>query len=110
MAFKMTQQPTFTTKVTVNIANDKGGFDKSWFVARFKRCSTSELEDLRQSGLSNEDVVRKVLVDWEMKDEDTGEDVPFNKTTLEAVLQVLPTPLATALAFWESSNGARSKN
>lgn len=110
MAFKRTQNPTFAAKVTVNIPNDKGGFDKSTFTAIFKRPSADDVATLRESGMSNEDLVRKQLVNWEMKDEDTGEDVPFNKAELEAALQIFPTPLATALAFWETVNGARSKN
>lgn len=110
MAFKRTQKPTFTTKVTVNIPNANGGFDKSTFVAEFKRLTADELVALRELGLSNEDVLRKVMVGWQMTDEDTGEEVPFNKAELEAALQILPTPHCTALAFWETVNGARSKN
>lgn len=108
MAFKRTQKPTFTTLVTVNIANDKGGFDKSTFMAKFKRLPADELEALRP--MRNSDVVRQVLVDWELKDAETGEQVPFNQDELEALLQIEPTPAATAMAFWESVNGARSKN
>lgn len=108
MAFKRAQKPTFTTLVTVNIPNARGGFDKSTFMAHFSRPSTTELQELR--GLGNEEVVRKQLVGWEMKDEDTKEDVPFNEFELEAALQISPTPYATAQAFWEAVNGARSKN
>lgn len=110
MAFKRTQNPTFTTVVTVNIANDRGGFDKSTFVAKFKRLSVDALDALRNEGLSNEEAVRRVLVGWEMKDADTGEDVPFTQENLEAALQITPTPYATAQAFFECSHGARSKN
>lgn len=110
MAFKRTLSPTFPAKVTVNVPAANGGFDKNTYTAIFKRVNADEVQALRDSGLTNEELVRKVLVDWEMKDEDTGEDVPFNKAELEAALQILPFPLATALAFFESVNGARSKN
>ncbi|UUZ68078.1 phage tail assembly chaperone [Polaromonas sp. P2-4] len=110
MAFKRTQNPTFTTPVTVNVPNEKGGFDKSTFVARFKRTTTDETAALREMGLSNKEVVRRQLTGWELKDADTQEDVPFTQENLEALLQIEPTPLATALAFWEAVNGARSKN
>src|SRR3990167_11285250 len=110
MDFKRTQKPTFSTPVTVSIPNERGGFDKSTFVARFSRPSTDELKALREAGLTNEDLVRKQLVGWEMKDEDTKEDVPFNEIEVEALLQISPTPYATAQAFWEAVNGARSKN
>ena len=108
MAFKLTQKPVFTTPVVVNIPNDKGGFDRNTFVAKFKRPSAAERDEL--AGLSHQDLVRKTLVDWEMKDGDSGDDVPFTQDNLEAALQILPTPLATAMAFWETVNGARTKN
>lgn len=110
MAFKRTQEPTFSTPVTVNIPNKKGGFDKSTFMGHFKRLSDDELKALRELNLSNADVVRSMLVDWELQDEDTKEFVLFGKLELDALLQISPTPYATAQAFWEASNGARSKN
>lgn len=108
MAFKRAVTPTFTTKVTVNVPNDKGGHDKSTFMARFKRLSPQEQEDAR--ALKNDELVRQTLVGWDLTDADTGEAVPFNPEELEALLAISPTPLATALAFWESVNGARAKN
>ena len=110
MAFKMTQKPTFTAVVTVNIPNDAGRFDKSTFVARFKRMTQAEVEGMRLEGLSNEEVARRTLVGWEMKDADTGEDVPFTQDNLEAALQIMPTPLAIAQAFFEAAMGGRTKN
>lgn len=108
MAFKRAVTPTFTTKVTVNVPNDKGGHDKSTFMAKFKRLTPEEQDEVRP--MKNEDVVRKVLVGWDLTDADTGEVVPFNAEELDALLVISPTPLATALAFWESVNGARAKN
>lgn len=110
MAFKRTQNPTFTTPVTVNVPNDKGGFDKNTFVAKFRRLSMDELQGLRECAATNEDVVRQVLVDWELRDQETNEAVPFTQDNLAALLQISPTPFATAQAFWEAVTGARSKN
>jgi hypothetical protein len=110
MAFKRTQNPKFSTLVTVNIPNDKGGFDKNTFVAFFKRPTTTEIDELRSQQITNEALVRRQLIGWDMRDDETGEPVPFNELELEAVLSIAPTPLATAIAFWESVNGARSKN
>lgn len=108
MAFKRTQSPTFTTPVTVNVPNDKGSFDKNTFNARFRRCPTDEVTQMRSMG--NEDVVRRTLVGWDLKDEETQEDVPFSAGEMEAILQIQPSPLAIAQAFFEANNGARSKN
>lgn len=108
MAFKQTTNPIFKTLVTVLVPNDKGGHDKSTFTAHFKRPTSAERTELIP--LVHEDLVRKQLVGWDMKDEDTRQDVPFTDDTLDAVLQIWPTPLATAQAFWEGINGARAKN
>lgn len=108
MAFKRAVTPTFSTKVTVNVPNDRGGYDKSTFTAKFKRPTSEEQEELRS--LKNEELVRRVLAGWDLVDADTGEAVPFNAEELEALLAIAPTPLATALAFWETVNGARAKN
>lgn len=110
MAFKLTQTPKFKTLVTVRIANESGGFDKSTFIAEFKRPSASELKNLREAQPNNDEVVRKYLVGWEMKDADSGDDVPFNDSNLDAMLAITSAPLATALAFFEANGGARSKN
>jgi hypothetical protein len=110
MSFKLTQKPTYSTLVTVMVANDKGGFDKSTFMAKFKRLTADELQALREEGLTNEAVVRRVMVDWELKDSDTNEAVPFTDDNLNAALQITPTAYQTAQAFWECASGARSKN
>jgi len=108
MAFKRAVTPTFSTKVTVNVPNDKGGYDKSTFTAKFKRPTNEEREDLRK--LSNEELVRRQLVGWDLVDADTGEAVPFSTEEMEALLTIEPTAWSTALAFWETVNGARAKN
>lgn len=108
MAFKLQQKETFTTLVTVNIPNDKGGFDKSTFVAKWKRPTLDQIETLRK--LDNVELARTQMVGWEMRDADSNEEVPFTRDNLEAAMQILPTPLATTLAFWDHVNGARAKN
>lgn len=108
MAFKMTQKPTFAAAVVVNVANDKGGFDKNTFTAVFKRYTTAELLEMRN--LPNDELISKVMTDWDLKDAETNEAVPFTTANVDAVLQVTPAPMAIAMAFWESVNGARSKN
>lgn len=108
MAFKLTQTPIFAVTVTVNIPNDKGGFDKSTFVAKFKRPSLSQIEEVRK--LDNAELCRTQMVGWEMRDADTNNEVPFTSENLEAALQILPTPLACVTAYWDTVNGARAKN
>ena len=108
MAFRLNPTPTFSIEVTVNVANEKGGFDKNTFVAKFARASIDEQRELRK--LENDELVRRQIRGWELRDTDTGEAVPFTEETLAAVLSISPVPQQAALAFWEGSNGARIKN
>jgi hypothetical protein len=108
MAFRRTTDKTFPAEVTVNVANEKGGYDKNTFKAIFAHCTTEELTELR--ALRNEDLVVRKMVGWELKDAETGEDVPFTADNLAALLLIPPTPMAIGVAFWEQVNGARAKN
>lgn len=108
MAFKRTPSPKFSAPVVVNVPNEAGGFDKGTFTAIFKRPTSAERADLAK--LTHEQLVRSQLVGWDMKDDETKADVPFTEETLDAVLLILPTPLATAQAFWDALNGAHAKN
>lgn len=107
MAFKISQNPTFKVKVVVPVPNGRGGHDKNDFMAVFKRTSTAELTALREQGLTDAELVMDRMVDWDLKDADTGEAVPFSTEMLEALLQIQPTPKYTALAFWENVLGGK---
>lgn len=108
MAFKLTHKPTFTVKVTVPVPNEKGGHDKNTFSAIFKRTSTEELKALAEQRMSDAELVRDRIVDWDLVDADTGQAVPFTAENLEALLQIQPTPKFTALAFYEHAYGGKN--
>jgi Phage tail assembly chaperone len=115
MAFKLTQTPRFKAKVTVSVPNDKGGFDENSFEGFFKRVTSAEAEELRKvPGTPSENakaIARRVLEGWELTDADTQKVVPFSEEARDALLEAVPNAaMAIALAFWESLNGARSKN
>ncbi len=108
MAFKRTTSPTFRADVNVPVANEAGGYDQNSFTAIFAHATSSELEELRQ--LTNQELLKRKLVGWQMTDADTGQEVPYSADALAAVLQIPPTPMYMAAAFWEQINGARAKN
>ncbi len=123
MAFKRTTTKTFRADVKVPVANDKGGYDINTFTAIFGHCTSKEQEKLRE--LTNDELIRGrnthlpldhpdrregKLVGWELTDAETGEEVPFTPENLEAILQIPPSPMKIAVAFWEQVNGARAKN
>lgn len=109
MAFKRALSETFSTKVEVNVPNNKGGFDKNTFEAVFKRPTQQEYADDTKA-LEDKDLVRKYLVGWKLTDDDTKQEVPFSQVELEALLTIEPTPAATAMAFALAFRGIKQKN
>ena len=105
--FKKAAKPTFKQKVTVPLANDKGGFDDQTFDAIFKRAAEEERKELAK--LPDAEVCRRQLVDWDLKDEE-GNDVPFDEETRESVLAIAPSPNYIAKAFWNGMTGGVLKN
>lgn len=109
MGFRLAQKPTFKVEVTVPVPNDKGGFDKNKFVAVFKRMTSDEANAFREQLISNEDLIRDRMVDWELTDSETNEVVPFTRENLEAMLQIPSAPRFIALKFFEQVSGGNGK-
>ncbi|MDF3024803.1 MAG: hypothetical protein K0R10_2164 [Alphaproteobacteria bacterium] len=108
MAFKLTQKPTFVSRVTVETPNQKGGFDRSAFNVEFRRAGMDEIEELKK--LPGKEVMEKVLVGWSELLDDDNQPVDFNDDNLRALLNIPPALLAMSAAFWESLFKAREKN
>lgn len=108
MTFKRTVKPTFSTVVTVSVPNDEQGFDKQVFTAVFKRPSETEKKALLK--VDNDALVRTQLVGWDLVDDETKQPVAFGAEEVAALMEISPTPMATAMAFWEALAGARAKN
>lgn len=105
--FKKAQNPTFKQKVTVPIANDKGGFDDQTFDAVFARPSEDERKELAK--LTDAEVVRRQVRGWDMKDSE-NQEVTFSDDSLESVLSIPPCPTYIAKAFWNGVSGGLLKN
>jgi hypothetical protein len=108
MTFKLTQTPTFTVVVKVDTPNEKGGFDRSDFKAKFKRVTTDEMDELRTK--LQRDVMREVLVGWDGLVDDAGQAVDFTSEHVDALLNIPPALAALADAFWNNIVKAREKN
>lgn len=107
MAFKITQKPTYITRVTVETPNDRGGFDKSSFEAVFRRVDMDEVEELRK--LTQKEVLERVLADWRGLEDEHG-PLEFSADNVRALLLIPQALLATSEAFWGSIFKAREKN
>lgn len=95
-------------QIPVMIPNERGGFDKNTFDAKFTRIDTDQVDEYRQ--LTDLQLVRRVCVGWKMVDADTKEPVDYSDELLEQVLKIPGVALAMGLAFWKSLAGARTKN
>ena len=109
MAFKKSAKPTFTSRVTVNMPNDKGGHDKSQFDAVFKYIGNSaELEELRN--LPAREVMERVLLGWKEFVDEQGAPVDFNEAEVQALLSIPQALYGLMEAFWSNVVKASIKN
>lgn len=108
MAFKISQKPTFITRVTVETPNQKGGFDTSHFNAEFKRIGMDVMEELR--GKKQAEVLREMLVGWTDLLDDANEQVPFNDDNIVVLLNIPQALAGLSEAFWGSIFKAKEKN
>lgn len=108
MAFKLTKNPIFTAKVTVIRPNDKAGFDRSSFVAKYRRTNVDESIELQK--YTPREVMERVLVGWEDFLDEDNNPVEFCDATLWAILSEPPALLALNETFWSTIAKAREKN
>lgn len=106
-AFAATE--TYEYPVVVNTPGARGVWEKSTFLAEFRRVEVDEYEDLvRQRPV---DVLENVLVGWrEMRAADKRSFVEYTPEHKAAFLRVPQAVLATFQAFADSQNKGRVKN
>lgn len=105
--FKLTQSETFKAPVKVNVATPSGAWREESFVGIFKRTDEDRREEL--IALKNTELVREVLVGWEMVDESRA-PVEFNEQNLEAFLKLTGAVRETTFTYWKHNVGAKEKN
>ncbi len=113
MGFKLAQNPTFKTKIIVHTPNQKCGYDKSSFIAEFKRPETSKFEDLIQhNDVTGREYMRNELVGWEemYSDDEMKDEVPFTPENAEALFQITEAMNALIDQYREAIKVAREKN
>ena len=109
MTFKKTTKPTFTSRVTVMLPNDKGGHDKSQFDAVFKFIgNATELEELRT--LPTREVMERVLLGWNEFVDEQGAPVDYNAAEVQALLSIPQALYGLMEAFWSNVVKASIKN
>lgn len=107
MAFNLVQTEKFKATVTVNVAQPNGGWKQEGFQGEFLRTP----EELREERLAlpNVDLVRCVLVGWDMKDE-AGHAVDFTPEHLNAFCRLTGAVREATLVYWQHNVGSKAKN
>jgi hypothetical protein len=109
MPFVLSKKPqTFRRKVTVDTPNDTGTYDRSEFMATFRRVDSEELDALKND--PQVECLEKVFVGWSDLVDDNNEQVPYDPVNRAALLAVPQARLAIFLEFWNSIFKAREGN
>lgn len=105
--FKLAQSETFKALIKVNVATPSGAWREESFTGIFKRTDEDRREELL--ALKFVELLREVLVGWEMVDE-ARVPVEFNEQNLEAFLKLTGAVREAAQAYWKHNVGAKEKN
>ncbi len=105
--FILAPTEVFKAKVTVNVAMQSGGWREESSTGIFKR--TFEEDRKRLMELPNVDLVREVMVGWEMVDEQRA-PVEFNDQNLQAFLRLSGAVREATVTYWQHNAGAKAKN
>jgi hypothetical protein len=108
--FKISQKPTYSWPVTVNLPVDGGKFEKQTFDAEFKRLTQSQIKAHLEANASDFDFGKDVLVGWKGVTDDSGAEVPFSESSRDQLLEIPAVSSAVTVAFYESIAGAKRKN
>ena len=113
--FKIAVKPTFTTRVNVQIANDKAGHDKVSFIAHFDRIPQTEVDELLAQlhgplpegteRPNDQTVIDRVFVGWDEVVGEDGEPLEFTPHNVQAVCDISPTRPRIVAAFFAAYNG-----
>lgn len=112
---KISQKPTYTAPVNVDLPSDKGQVNKIVFTAQFRRVSQDEVEKIHEriaeGTINDAKLVSEVLVGWgtDVQDDD-GNPLEFNDENRAALLNIYPVKPSIVKAFFASLSGAKAKN
>ena len=113
MPFVIDQKPFYKWKVEVRVNKD-GEVSTEIFTAHFKNISQSRFREMvkmiEEKQLEDIDVAKEVLQGWEDLEASDGSQVPFNKSTLNQLLEVRGFATAVGFAFMQSNEEIYVKN
>ena len=106
MPFVIDQKPFYKWKVEVRVNKD-GEVSTEIFTAHFKNISQSRFREMvkmvEEKQIDEIDVTKEVLIGWEDMEATDGSEVPFNKSTLNKLLEVRGFATAVGVYFMQSN-------
>lgn len=108
MAFSLTPSETFKQEVKAQVKTESGAWREESFIGIFKRTHEDERE--RRLKLNNVELLREVMVGWDMKDLATREVVEFSEANFDAFLRLTGPVREACIAYWNGNVGSKTKN
>lgn len=108
MAFTLTPSETFKHEVKTQFKTESGVWREESFVGIFKRTAEEDREERLRLG--NRELLKLVMVGWDMKAHPTGESVEFNEANFAAFLSLSGPVRDTCIAYWNANVGSKVKN
>jgi hypothetical protein len=90
MGVRIKDSKTFKAIVNFETTNEAGKREPQFFTAEFKRLPPAEVIDVTSTAQTIDEMVRRVLVGWTLKELDSKEDIPFSEENLDMLLALIP--------------------
>jgi hypothetical protein len=110
MGIRINVSKTYKTPVKYTVLLPEGKPEPQSFVAEFTRLNREQVQEMVESKAKDSEMVRQVLVGWNMKNIDTGESIDFTKDTLEECLKIPGWAGVTIMVFFDTVGANREKN
>lgn len=112
MAYRIVKRAEYFYPVSVDVVQDGGAVLTFDFNAKFKRLSDDQITEIRTAPgkYTDRDVVMLVLVGWDGVLDESGQPLPFNPDTVDALLRENGVPFSIASAWFASINKELRKN
>ena len=109
MGIRLNISKTFKCKIKYTLQTEEGKTEDQEFLGEFKRLSQEEVKELINSGKSDVDMVREVLVGWKATDLETHQDVPYSEEIRDALFKQTSIGAVIFLRYCEAVGAARPK-
>lgn len=115
--FVLKERPAYFWAVKFELQSADGKYEPHEFQAEFKRVPQSridklfeDLKDIAASGMSDDAIVKEMMIGWRDVNDAEGKPVLFNSDTLAQLLEVPRLRAAIVKSFFESLSGIPLKN